>query len=301
MKKIFCVFFCATFAIISSKTAYGQNTEDVDALISEFYNNFTSEESNRTIKEKIEQLIKLRPENPHLYSFWASVEWVLIGRELGLALGDKKNISDNEIYAPRITRHEQMVKIGLEYTEKIDSEKELAKAALLLEKSKLQYRFLGNIRDADKTSAKIIQIIDNSPSCYKYFYLGSMRFSMSNRSRIERLGIYILSDSYAELYKIDRDVFNKNKSIEWLERAYQCEQKSMGQKKTWIETTFFLANAYNTYRKGLQIEDELPILEKETKITGELNALFPKNNDLAKRHKLNKLRQETLTYYLKRK
>ena len=57
MKKIFCVFFCATFAIISSKTAYGQNTEDVDALISEFYNNFTSEESNRTIKEKIEQLI----------------------------------------------------------------------------------------------------------------------------------------------------------------------------------------------------------------------------------------------------
>lgn len=260
-----------------------QDPPNTDALISEFYNNFTSKESNKDIKEKIEQLIKLNPENPYLYSFWASVEWTLIGRELGLSLSETKNLSKNNDYSKRILEYRRVLEEGLKQAElKSGEEKEIAKAEIFLERSKLQYRFLGNLRDADKTSAEIIKALRNLTSCRKYFFLGTLRFGMSEQGKFKRFAIYLFSESYKELAKIDPDVFSKNKSVEWLENAHKCGYNEAS-KKAWIENAFFLINAYDSYRQNVSTRERLAVLEKEFNIAESLNNMFPQNKDLSKK------------------
>lgn len=293
------IIIFALILFLLTPNLQSQGPPNTNALISEFYNNFTSKESNKDIKEKIERLIKLNPENPHLYSFLASVEWTLIGRELGLSLSETKNLSKNGDYAKRIFEYRKILEEGLKQAElKSGEEKEIAKAEILLEHSKLQYRFLGNLRDADKISVEITKSLRNSTSCHKYFFLGTLRFGMSEQGKFKRFAIYLFSESYKELAKIDPDVFSKNKSIEWLEIAQKCgfDENS---KKLWIENEFFLINAYDSYRQNVTTRERLTVLEKEFSVVKSLNTMFPKNKDLAKKILLIENEMTNYTYLKK--
>ena len=295
------VIWFTVLTFLHAEAMHAQESYEIDSLVSEFYNNFVSKESNKEVKENIERLLERYPENPYLYNFWASVEWILMGRELGLKLNETKNISKDSAYTKRIAIYERMIEKGLLESAKLsDEEKSLSKAALLFEKSKLQYRFFEDIKSADKTSAAVIQILENTSSCHKYFFLGSIRFSLSNQSKAKQLAIYFLSDSYEELYKLDSDVFNKEKSIEWLKRAYECGYSAVKHKNIWIETAFILINAYANYRRGLSLDNELVIIKKEMAISHALALMFPQNEDLLYLHKYNGVRQKVLENYLKK-
>ena len=287
----------AILILVSVKTVKGENVHDpnTDAFVAEFYNNFVSIQSNKAVKEKIERLIEKHPQNPHLYGFWASVEWTLIGRELGLKANEVMNISKNQKYAQRLTIYKQMLERGFNQVENDN----LLEAVLLFERGKLEYRFLGDLRGADKTSAEIVRKLSNESSCHKYFFLGSIRFSMSTQGKIQQFAIYMLSENYKELQKLDNDVFSKDKSMEWLELAYKCPYDALS-RKIWIDNAFFLISAYEIYKKNLSVRGEMPVLEKEIRVSSVLTAMFPQNTAMIEKHNLVELRHKTLSNYLKR-
>ena len=288
--------------LLCVQKATGQEPVTVDTLLTDFYNNFDSVESNREVKNDIEKLIEEHPNDPHLYSFRATVEWTLIGHELRLKMNENKNISKDNMWAKRLQTHNEMIDRGIALTNnKTDPDSIFARTALFFERGKLIYRFGNGPKSADLITAEGIRIlnIENLP-CQTYFFLGTIRFGMSTQGKLGRFAIYLFSKNYEVIQKLDRDVFNIKKSVKWLELAYQCDYDTIIHKKMWAETAFFLVNAYNTIRKNLSTTEELAILEKEIVITDMLTLSFPKNKDIAQHHVNLKLRHAILANYIAR-
>lgn len=288
---------CAFFLLPGM--AHAQKTVEVDALLSEFYNNFNSVEKNRAVKEGIERLIEQYPDDPYLYSFWASVEWILTGHELKIEVSDRQNISEDKQWAKRLKTYTRVIDKGLTLTkEKTDHDSFMARAELLFEKSKLQYRFFGDLRGADRTTAELIAFLQNRESCHNYFFWGSARFGLSTQGILTRAFIPFLSYTYEALKKLDTDVYNIEKSVEWLEHAYRCGYDTPSRKKLWIETAFFLANAHESRRQNHSVREELPILEKQISILGILTLMFPGHQKVVKHYEYLELRKTTLKNFL---
>lgn len=279
-------------------------------ILEEFYNHFDSVEENAKAKKAIFELIRKYPDEPYLYNVWALTEWVLIGHELGIKIDEQKDIVEIPIYLNRVSEYHKLVDEGISLTDGKDDQKSLLlRAAFFFDKAKFIARFeggLSGLRRADKESANSIKIIikifsENGDFCPGYLIPGITRFGLAAKTEpwsFNRLIVRTSSKTYNALYDFDSDVFNKNKSLQLLERMYYCKGQEIWFEKFWLESAFFLASAYGNYRKDLKITEELQILkEKEIPLLRRLAGMFPGNNDLAKKFELARLRQKILENY----
>jgi len=257
-------------------------------------------------------LLEKYPDDPYVYDLWASTEWLLIGRELNLRADEQKDITNLINYRERAENYRRMVEKGLALTENKTDEKTLfARAVLKFDQAKFSARYesrLTGLKKADREAAEGIKILKqtikaNPNFCSAYLFLGGNRLQLSTRPNFaERLLVWKFSKVYAELYSIDKDVFNEKKSVEWLEKSYYfCDVDHPWEKKTWLETAFLLAGAYRNYHKKMPVKEEVSVLPKEISLLKSLSARFPQNQDLARMLSERELRLKVLQNYFSKK
>lgn len=309
--------------LASSRSKNNQTTttgvslsKNYDQILLNFYNYFDNLESNRQAKKDTEQLIALFPEEPYLYELWATIEWTLLGHELGLKLGENKDLSSLPIYQARAANYEQMIRKALALTVSVQEKttrKLNAQAALRFERSKFLVRFsegTGRLIKADEETRQGIKalgeiLVDLPDFCPAYFFLGAIRHLLISGSEawsIKRGLVRFGSKSYKTLGQlpiIQEDVFDEEETVRWLEKAFACGYQEWWFKKSWIENGFLLTEVYAKYRQKKDLVQELIILEKrELPLLIHLTNLFPANQGLSQKLKERQLREEILKKYL---
>lgn len=290
-----------TLGFLFSEKAWGKERqlsqeekyEQIDRVIYLFYNYYDRVDKNLEAKLKIEELIAQYPGDPYLYDLWATVEWVLLGHELGVKLGERKNIDGDDKYRERISHFRDMVNKGLILTEKQSSSRlRFAQASLWLDHARFSYSYAGGLNKADEESANgfiTIRTIlgENKDFCPAYFPLGITRFRFSKESFFKRAGIKIFSRSYEEISLLNVKVMDSNEGMKWIEKTYECGYQEPWLKENWIEASFALLSIYERYRSDIDGERlELVFLkEKELPLTQRLLDLFPENIGLAEKLK----------------
>lgn len=301
-----------------SPVAETQKYQDIDAVLNKSYNHSHQLSADQEAEVMARALLEKYPDDPYVYNLWASMEWLLIGRELNLRADEQKEIREINGFKERAQRYRDTVNKGLALTESSDpassntsDERSLfLRAALKFDHAKFSARYesrYSGLKRADQEAAeglKILKgILKNNPNfCSAYLFLGGNRLQLSTKTSLfQRPFIWGLSSVYAQLYSIDSDVFNDKKSIEWLEISYQCHYAQPWMKKGWLETNFLLAGAYRDYGKKLNPRDEIPVLKKEVSLLEQLTAMFPQNQDIVQMLSERVLRLKTLEDYFSKK
>lgn len=301
-----------------SETIPNQQPEDLEKhrkaseIIDFFYNNFESVEKNMEAQKNAWDLLQKYPNDPYLYDLWTSIEWALLGHELGSGLDQQRNISELPVFSTRIKQYHEVVDQGLKLTEEKNDDIKylLAKSLLFFARAKFIYSFEGSLSglaQADKETAQGIKTLKKilakdfafGPA---YFFLGTTRYGLAAKTEAwspKRLVIRLGSYAYDELYYIDNDVFNKRSALGWIEKEYQYNDAKPWLKKIWLESAILLFKIYPDYRKGLKLSQELEILEtKEVPLLENLVEILPNRQDLVQGLKLSKLRAKILKDYL---
>lgn len=307
------IFFWSVIIIITQilSAEETQKYREVDAIFDKMYNHSRVLALDKEAENLARILLEKYPHDPYIYNLWASTEWLLIGRELNLKANEQREIGEIDGYRERGRRYRQIVDKGLILTENSSDKKILfIRAALMFDHAKFSARYesrLSGLRRADKEAAegirilkKVIQIDPNF--CSAYFLMGGNRLQLSTKTNVvEKLFAWKFSKVYNELYSLDSDVFNEKKSIEWLEKAYQCGFPQLWLKKTWLETSFLLMGAYRDYGKELDIKDEMAILQKEIPLLKRLCTIFPQNRDIVQILTEREFRLKILQSYFSKK
>ena len=312
------LFFLA-FLILSPPSLLSLESADekylkLNQVLFEFYNHFESLEKNAEAKKSAEKLLEQYPDDPYFYDLWASIEWTLIGHELNLKIDEQAKISHLPNYAERAAKYYALVEKGLSLTEsaegQIKAKTLLARANLFFDRAKFTARFgngLSDLSRADKDSAEAIKTLKNllaedQSFCPAYFLMGAVRYGLTAKtenSLTYQFFVWLKSKTYAEFYQTDKNVLDKTRALEWLEKSYQCENPELWLKKNWIESAIFLAGSYENYKKDLKIAKELELMEtKEMPLLENLISLFPENKGLKEKLDLVNLRVRILKNYL---
>ncbi|HEY4484325.1 MAG TPA: hypothetical protein VI978_01215 [Candidatus Paceibacterota bacterium] len=292
-----------------------QKYEQLNKVVDSFYDNFESKKSNAEDLKNAWELLQKYPDDPYFYDLWASIEWVLLGHELGVGLVQQKNISSNSELSIRARSYHEIVGQGFKLTEdKSDTKFLLAKAILLFNQSKFTYRFEGNLSGlskADKETAdgiKVLKtILKEKPDFHSaYFFLGATRYGLASKTdpwSPKRLFVRLKSYTYDELYHLaDDDVFNKSTALKWLVESYQNGYDQPWLRKTWLESAILLSGIYPDYRKDLKIKQELEILKnQELPLLKKLIETLPNRKDVQQRLVLAQLREQVLENYISSK
>lgn len=278
--------------------------EQLDKIISLFYNYYDQVDKNREAKEKTGKLIAKYPDDPYFYDFWATIEWVLLGHELGVKLGERKNIDGDDRYRERIIFFRETINKGLALTKgQAGSRLLFAQASLWLNQARFSYSYAGGLIQADQESAYGFAALrtilgELEDFCPAYFPLGLTRFKFSKENFFGRLFIKGFSKSYEGISLLNVRVMNSNEAMQWMEKTYQCGYQEIWFKENWVESSFALLSVYEQYRSDLD-DDGLKLSwlkEKELPLTKKLLDLFPENTALAKRLKeKEKLAQDYLS------
>lgn len=285
--------------------------QEVETVLTKMYNHTRLLTADKEAEGMALALLTKYPDDPYVYHLWASAEWLLIGRELNLKADEQKDISAINDYQERAERYRQLVDKGLALTENAADEKLLfLRGALEFDHAKFSARYesrLSGLRRADKEAAEGVKILrsilqTNPRFCSAYLLLGGNRFQISVKTNaIEKLLAWKFSKVYSELYAVDKDVFNEQKSVSWLERAYRCESPELWSEQIELEAGFLLAEAYRHFGKQQNIKDELAILKKEVPLLNRLSGTLPQNSDLSKMLAERELRLKILTNYFSKK
>ncbi|MBI2676806.1 MAG: hypothetical protein HYX21_02565 [Candidatus Yanofskybacteria bacterium] len=295
-----------------------QRYEQLNRVVDSFYNNFESKESNAQDLKDAWELLRKYPDDPYFYDLWASIEWVLLGHELGVGLDKQKNISDNMELAGRAKKYHEIVGQGFKLASSQDNHKHLlAQAILLFSQAKFIYRFEGNLSglsQADKDTADGIKILkkilkENPDFHSAYFFLGATRYGLASKTdplSLKRLFVRWKSYTYSELYYFaDDDVFNKSTALKWIEKSYENSYDKPWLKKTWLESALLLAEVYDDQREkfmnGGKSKNEWLVLEKEVSLLEKLVTTFPNRSDIARKLQLTKPRLKVLENYFSSK
>ena len=288
-----------------------QKYQEIDDVFNKMYNHSRLLSADKEAESMAKALLEKYPDNPYLYNLWASLEWLLIGRELNLRADEQREIAGINGYKERVQRYRDTVNKGLALTENSSDERLLfLRAALKFDHAKFSARYEGGLfryKRADQEAAEGIEIlrevISRNPSfCSAYLFLGGNRLQLSTKLNLaQQLLAWKSSRVYKELYVIDSDVINERKSIEWLEISYRCHYSQPWMKKGWLETNFLLVGTYRNYRKKLGIKDEIGILQKEVPLLQQLSGMFPQNQDIAKILIETELRLKILGNYFSKK
>lgn len=302
------LFMVMAQALLTEET---QQRKEVNTVFDKMYNHSRMLALDKEAESLARVLLEKYPHDPHFYNLWASTEWLLIGRELNLKVDEQKEINEIDGYLERSQHYRQIVDKGLGLTENSNDEKMLfVRASLMFDHAKFSARYesrFSGLKRADEEAAEGIRILkrvlgENPRFCSAYFFLGSNRLHLTTKTNfINRLFIWKFSDVYEELYSIDSNVFSEKKSMEWLEKSYQCEHHQVWQKKIWLETNFLLAGAYENYGKKLGIKDEMAVLLKEISLLKELQAIFPQNQDIVQILAKKEFRLKILQNYFSKK
>jgi len=275
-----------------------------EEVLSRIYNHTRLLEADQEAEKMARSLLEKYPDDPYTYTIWASIEWLLIGRELNLKADEQKDIRKIRGYENRTKQYRELVNKGLALTENKTDEKSLfLRAALQFDHAKFSARYeggFGGLDKADKEAAeglKIAKIIlAQKPNfCSAYFFLGGSRLQFSTKVPwYKKPFVWGISRAYKELYNLDGDVINEKKSIEWLERVYHCGFPQPWLKKVWLETNFVLVGAYDNFDKKHSPKEEMDTLLKEVPLLQKLSSLFPQNQDLAQRRSDKEARLQVL-------
>ncbi|MDP3731151.1 MAG: hypothetical protein Q8R34_01505 [bacterium] len=294
-----------------SPPAETQKYREIDAVLNKSYNHSRVLSADKEAESMAWTLLGKYPNDPYVYNLWASLEWLLIGRELDLKADEQKDIAQIKGYEERAKRYRDTVNKGLALTENTSDERTLfLRAALKFDHAKFSARYesrFSGLRKADQEAAEGIgilrEMIKKKPSfCSAYLFLGGNRLQLSLKTNaLEKLLAWKISKVYNELYYIDSDVFNDQKSVEWLEISYRCRYSQPWMKKGWLEANFLLAGAYRDYGKKTGTRDEMPILKKEVPLLEHLANMFPQNQDIAAILETRKLRLTILENYFSKK
>ncbi len=288
-----------------------QKYQDVDELFYQILNHSRLLSADQEAEKTARHLLEKYPDDPYLYNLWASTEWLLIGRELNLKADEQREIDQTEGYDQRAKRYQANTEKGLALTEgKNDSKNLFLKATLKFDQAKFASRYeshISGLNHADQKAGEGIQILKqilaaNPNFCSVYFFLGGTRLQLATKvGGLNWIFVRLFSETYTQLRSLDSDVFNEQKSIEWLEKAYQCGYPQPWLKKTWLETTFLLAKAYRDYGKGLGTREEMAVLQKEVPLLKQLGGMFPQNQDVASMLVERELRLKVLQNYFSKK
>ncbi|MBI2057708.1 MAG: hypothetical protein HYT63_01865 [Candidatus Yanofskybacteria bacterium] len=295
-----------------------QKYEQLNKIVDSFYDNFESKEINAQNLENAWELLRKYPDDPYFYDLWSSIEWVLLGHELGVGLDKQKNISDNVELAGRAKKYHEIVGQGFKLASSQDNHKHLlAQAILLFSQAKFIYRFEGNLSglsQADKDTAdgiKVLKrILKENPNFHSvYFFLGATRYGLASKTdplSFKRLFVRWKSYAYNELYYFaDDDVFNKSTALKWIEKSYENSYDEPWLKKTWLESALLLAEVYDDQREEFKnsgkSKNEWLILEKEVPLLKRLVTTFPNRKDMAKKLELANPRLKVLSNYFSSK
>lgn len=285
---------------------------EIDEILTKSYNHSRQLSADQEAEAMARTLLEKYPDDPYAYHLWASMEWLLIGRELNLKADEQKDITKLDKYKERAKRYRNLVDKGLLLTENAQDEKLLfLRAALQSDHAKFTARYDGGgifrFRQADKEAAEGIRILkkilENNPGfCSAYLFLGANRLQLSTKLNLaQQLLAWKGSRIYNELYTIDSNVVDEKKSIEWLEISYACHYFQPWMKKGWLEANFLLIGAYQGYGNRLNVRDQIPILKKEIPILRRLSAIFPQNQDVADMLSSRELRLKTLENYFNKR
>lgn len=285
--------------------------QEIEAVLTKMYNHTRLLTADKEAESMAKALLDKHPNDPYVYHLWASAEWLLMGRELNLKADEQKDISAINGYQERAEHYRQLVSKGLALTEKtFDHDILFIRGTLWFDQAKFSARYeshLSGLRRADQEAAEGIRtfrnIFQNNPDfCSAYLLLGGNRLQMSIKTNaIEKLLAWKFSKAYGELYLLDKDVFNEQKSIQWLEKAYRCESSEIWAQQTELEAGFLLTGAYRHFGRQLGIKEELGILKKEVPLLNRLSHTFPQNTDLVRMLTERELRLKVLTNYLFKK
>lgn len=291
-----------------------QKYKAIDEILNKLYNHSHLLSADQEAENMARALLGENPHNPLVYHLWASIEWLLIGRELNLKADEPTDITEINGYKERSERYRNMVNKGLVLTpqDSVDERALFFRAALMFDHAKFSARYegqLSGLKRADKEAAEGVLLLrkalETEPKlCSAYLFLGGNRFQLANKTgswTIQRLFIRNFSSVYNELYLIDSDVFNEKKAIEWLEKAYNCGYPEPWLKSFWLEASFLLAGAYHDYHKKLGVKEEFMVLPKETALLKQLVVIFPQNLDLIKKLLERELRLKVLGNYFSKK
>ncbi|TSC74631.1 MAG: hypothetical protein G01um101444_236 [Parcubacteria group bacterium Gr01-1014_44] len=294
-----------------SPAAETQKYQEIDEVLNKTYNHSRQLSADKEAEAMARILLEKYPDDPYVYNLWASLEWLLIGRELNLRADEQKDIREVNGYKERVQRYRDTVNNGLTLTENTKDERSLfLRSALKFDHAKFSARYeskYSGLKRADKEAGEGIQILReilkaNPSFCSAYLFLGGNRLQLSTKTSLyQRPFIWGFSGVYSEIYSINTDVFNEQKSIEWLEISYRCHYSHPWMKKGWLETNFLLIGAYRDYGKKLNPRDEIPVLKKEVPLLKQLTAMFPQNQDIAKMLSERELRLKTLENYFSKR
>lgn len=296
------------FQLSSAET---EKYREIDAVFSQMYNHSRLLSADKEAEKMARTLLEKYPDDPYVYNLWASLEWLLIGRELNLRADQQKEIREINNYKERAEQYRSTVNKGLALTENTDDERSLfLRAALQFDHAKFSARYeshYSGLKQADKEAGEGLKVLKkvlegNRNFCSAFVFLGGNRLQLSTKTKLfERPFIWGLSNVYAQLNSIDSDVFNEKKSIEWLEISYRCHYSQPWMKKGWLETNFLLIGAYRDYGKKLGAREEIPVLKKEVSLLKKLVDMFPQNQDVGQMLSERELRLKVLENYFSKK
>lgn len=290
-----------------------EKNQEIESLLSKMYNHTRQLSADKEAEKTARELLAKYPDDPLFYDIWASAEWLLIGRELNLKADEQRDVGEINGYGERAKKYRTTVEKGLSLTAGKNDEKNLfLRAALKFDQAKFSARYEGKfsgLKQADEQAAEGIKILRqllgiNHNFCSAYFFLGGNRFQLTSKTdpwSIKRVFVRNFSAIYNELYVLDKDVFDEKKAIEWLEIASNCGYPQPWLKKAWLENSFLLIDAYRQYAKGIGIENELSILNKEVLLLKQMTGALPQNSDLTQILNEKELRLKVLQNYFSRK
>src|SRR3989344_8621888 len=115
-----------------------QKYQEIEAVFSKSYNHSRVLSADKEAETMAKTLLEKYPNDPYIYNLWASLEWLLIGRELNLRADEQTDIRKINGYEQRAKQYRDTVNKGLVLTENKNDERSLfLRAALQFDHAKI--------------------------------------------------------------------------------------------------------------------------------------------------------------------